>query len=133
MAEPNEFSNGDKYYGNCCADPAPRNKLAVPLQPGEFAKKSPFKDVGVTREATTEFFISNNKPVAFNVEDAGCQAQKDPAPSFQKALESLLSRYCKDNASNTPDFLLAEYMLNVLDAFTTLNNKRERWYGRKVF
>ena len=106
MAEPNEFSNGDKYYGNFCADPAPRNKLAVPLQPGEFAKKSPFKDVGVTREATTKFFISNNKPVAFN---------------------------SVENESNTPDFLLAEYLLDVLKAYTTLNNKRELWYGRKVF
>ena len=80
-----------------------------------------------------KYIEAGKKSLAFDVEDAGCQAQKDPVPSFQKELESLLNRYCKDNASNTPDFLLAEYMLNVLDAFTTLNNERERWYGRKVF
>ena len=121
MAEPNEFDNGDKYYGRICGNPAPHEKLEPPTY------------AGITRESAAKCIEAGKKSLAFDVEDVGCQAQKDPAPSFQKALESLLNRYCKDNASNTPDFLLAEYMLNVLDAFTTLNNKRERWYGRRVF
>jgi hypothetical protein len=121
MAETSEFNNGDKYYGRICGNPDPHEKLEPPTY------------AGITRESAAKYIEAGKKSLAFDVEDVGCQAQKDLAPSFQKALESLLNRYCKDNASNTPDFLLAEYMLNVLDAFTTLNNKRERWYGRRTF
>ena len=123
-------------YGGCCEDPAP-----CPYVFHTNEKPLTFSDVpdveptyeGIKRESAAKYIEAGKKSLAFDVEDVGCQAQKDPAPSFQKALESLLNRYCKDNASNTPDFLLAEYMLNVLDAFTTLNNKRERWYGRRTF
>ena len=34
-----------------------------------------------------------------------------------------------ENASNTPDFILAEFLGDCLDAFKTASNKREKWYG----
>ena len=34
-----------------------------------------------------------------------------------------------ENRSNTPDFILAEYMLACLRAFEKASNDRQQWYG----
>jgi hypothetical protein len=50
--------------------------------------------------------------------------------SLAKDLENLLNSYSIENASNTPDFILAEYMLDVLTAYNNAVQKRARWYTR---
>lgn len=50
---------------------------------------------------------------------------------FYDELKSLLNRYCKENESDTPDFLLAEYLDNCLDNYNYIVRQREVWYGRK--
>lgn len=50
---------------------------------------------------------------------------------FYRELTSLLNKYSKENESNTPDFLLASYLIRCLDAFNSITNSRENWYGRK--
>jgi hypothetical protein len=49
--------------------------------------------------------------------------------SFRKQLEQLLNKYSKENESNTPDFILAEYMMSCLDAFTDATIERNKWYA----
>ena len=49
---------------------------------------------------------------------------------FRDSLELLINSYSKENGSNTPDFILAEYMSNCLDAFDKAVEAREKWYGR---
>jgi hypothetical protein len=49
---------------------------------------------------------------------------------FEKELRDLINRYSKENESNTPDFILAQYMASCLAAFTTAVQLRENWYGR---
>ena len=51
---------------------------------------------------------------------------------FQKELEALINRYSKENESDTPDWILAQYLTNCLNAFTIGVQQRETWYGRKV-
>lgn len=51
-------------------------------------------------------------------------------PTFEKELENLINRYSKENGSNTPDFILAEYMSKCLTNFNDIVTKREKWYGR---
>ncbi len=51
--------------------------------------------------------------------------------AFKKEIESVINRYSKENGSNTPDFILAEYLLNCLKNFDTATNLRENWYGHK--
>lgn len=51
--------------------------------------------------------------------------------SFRKELEELINRYSKENGSNTPDFILAEYLVNTLAVFDTAVRARENWYGRR--
>lgn len=50
--------------------------------------------------------------------------------SFEKELTRILNCGCAENASNTPDFILAEFMLKCLAAFNSGVNRREDWYGR---
>ena len=49
---------------------------------------------------------------------------------FREELQMLLNSYSKENGSDTPDFILAEYMVNCLNAFDVAANQREDWYGR---
>lgn len=51
--------------------------------------------------------------------------------TFEKELEQLINRHSKENASNTPDFILAEYVSGCLGAFNAAVDSRESWYGRK--
>ena len=50
--------------------------------------------------------------------------------SFRKELESLINRHSKENGSNTPDFILAEYLEDCLNIFDKIVRDREEWYGR---
>lgn len=50
--------------------------------------------------------------------------------SFETEIRGLINRYNKENESNTPDFVLAQYICNCLDAFNMAVQQRETWYGR---
>lgn len=54
----------------------------------------------------------------------------DEVPTLERELTQLLNRRCQENASNTPDFVLAQYLLGCLAAFNTAVQQRETWYGR---
>jgi hypothetical protein len=54
-------------------------------------------------------------------------------PNFEKELQHLLNRFSKENGSNTPDFILAEYLNNCLITYNKALQKREKWYGRDGF
>lgn len=47
-------------------------------------------------------------------------------------LEHLINSHSRENTSNTPDFLLAEYMLRALENFELTSLARERWYGQSL-
>ena len=48
-----------------------------------------------------------------------------------RELAEVLNRYSRENVANTPDFLLAEYMLDALAAAEKLIVARDGWYGRR--
>lgn len=48
---------------------------------------------------------------------------------FIDDVTSLLNRYSCENASNTPDFILATYLLACLDAWNAGVTTRDAWYG----
>ena len=52
---------------------------------------------------------------------------------FHKELETLINRHCQENASNTPDFILANYIMNCLSAYNTAVNERTIWGNCKCF
>lgn len=49
--------------------------------------------------------------------------------TFEKDLEDLINKYSLENESNTPDFILAEYLQNCINSFNISVNRRSKWYG----
>ena len=47
---------------------------------------------------------------------------------FARELEQLINRYSMENGSNTPDFILAEYLIDSLETFNKVTNRRHNWY-----
>ena len=54
------------------------------------------------------------------------------AISFQDALQNLINAHSMENGSDTPDFLLAEYLCDCLATYEVIIEKREKWYGRSL-
>jgi hypothetical protein len=52
---------------------------------------------------------------------------RDPQPAdpFHADLKDVLNRHSKENGSNTPDFVLAEFLTQALDAFDYATRYRE--------
>ena len=59
---------------------------------------------------------------------------KEPETSnrtdFVKELVTLINKYSMENKSNTPDWILAQYLDSCLKSFEYAVLKREIWYGR---
>ena len=53
--------------------------------------------------------------------------------SFKKELENLINRYNMENSSNTPDFILAEYLMGCLENFNKSVKKRRNWAGELFY
>lgn len=49
--------------------------------------------------------------------------------TLQEELAALLNKRSAERRSNTPDFVLAEYMLSCLRAFEQATIARDSWYG----
>ncbi len=45
-------------------------------------------------------------------------------------IRDAINRHSAENASNTPDFILAQYLEGCLAAFNTAVQEREAWHGR---
>ena len=50
--------------------------------------------------------------------------------TLRKEIEQALNRVSAENGSNTPDFILADYLLGCLAVFDATVKAREKWYGR---
>ena len=48
--------------------------------------------------------------------------------SFGRALEELLNSYSIENDSNTPDWILREYLLKCLSAYSTAVKDRDSFF-----
>jgi hypothetical protein len=58
--------------------------------------------------------------------------QPDEAPvvnDFERDLAEVLNKHSMDNGSNTPDYILARYLIRCLDNFREVNQERESWFG----
>jgi hypothetical protein len=49
---------------------------------------------------------------------------------LRRDLTETLNRHSAENGSNTPDFLLAKFLLDCLNAFDEAVIGRAHWYGR---
>ena len=51
---------------------------------------------------------------------------------FTKEIADVINRHSKENGSNTPDFILANYLVMCLEAFDITSRLREKWYGKEL-
>jgi len=61
---------------------------------------------------------------------AAGEREREMSEKFEKELRQLINKYSKESASNTPDFILAQYLEACLAAFDVGVQQRETWYGR---
>jgi hypothetical protein len=55
---------------------------------------------------------------------------KNKKSEFRKSIEVLINSKSLENGSDTPDFILAEYLVDCLTAFDKAVNKREKWLNK---
>lgn len=58
--------------------------------------------------------------------------EREQATCFEVELRRLINRYSQENASNTPDWILAQYLRGCLSTFNVAVQQRETWYGRNA-
>jgi hypothetical protein len=51
--------------------------------------------------------------------------------SLRFDIEQIINSHSAENGSDTPDFILAEFLTDCLTAFDKTTNAREKWYGRE--
>ena len=52
--------------------------------------------------------------------------------TFRQDLEALINQHSVENGSDTPDFILADYLQDCLFAWDKATCSREKWYGRAM-
>ena len=53
--------------------------------------------------------------------------------SLQNDIAKVLNKASAENESNTPDWILAEYLIACLAAFDIASQRREDWYGHRHY
>lgn len=48
---------------------------------------------------------------------------------FKEELTVLINKYSLENKSNTPDYILADYLMSCLNQFNKATNDRSKFYG----
>ena len=53
----------------------------------------------------------------------------DAVEPFKKDLTSIINKHSMEKFSDTPDFILADYLVNSLLIFSNATCERDKWYG----
>lgn len=48
--------------------------------------------------------------------------------AFRKEIETVINKHSKESGSDTPDFVLAQYLVACLEAFDIAVRARSKWY-----
>ena len=49
--------------------------------------------------------------------------------TLEQEIETLLNKNCIDNDTDTPDFILAKYLMNCLEVYKETVAARDKWFG----
>lgn len=52
---------------------------------------------------------------------------------FHKELEQVINKYSKENGSNTPDWVLAHFLMSCLESFDKAVNQRSEYWNIPKF
>ncbi len=87
----------------------------------------------------TEFLISkgfkwlesNSNFPELMEEYANLHIADDSKIGLDREMASVLNKYSQENASDTPDFILADYLLQCLAAYNKATQQRTQWYSHE--
>lgn len=57
--------------------------------------------------------------------------EHDRREEFRRELAGLLNRYSQENSRDTPDWILADYLIGCLNAWNNASRMRDKWWGFK--
>lgn len=78
--------------------------------------------------AELQAILDDPNPPAIEITLAG----EVVAKGLRYEIEQAVNRVSAENGSNTPDFILAEFLVSCLAAFDRATQQRERWYGNRL-
>lgn len=55
---------------------------------------------------------------------------REKLKEIERDLASVINKHSLENLSNTPDFILAQFMIGSLKAASAMSKSREKWYGK---
>lgn len=58
-----------------------------------------------------------------------CEGTGEIDLTFREALTGLINEFSLEKGSDTPDFILANYLISCLDTFDLICRQRETWVG----
>jgi hypothetical protein len=64
--------------------------------------------------------------------ETACCSSKAVDDQFVKELENCINRNSMENGSDTPDFILAEFLSDCLKAWNKAVKNRKIWYGEST-
>lgn len=111
-------------------DPGPMPEDMAPGWHGPSLEETDRRLVDTLQELFDEFGPEGVRRTVMALLGVGEPEAVQAVPrTLEQDLGALLNRYSQENRSNTPDHLLASYVLKVLDAGNQLVNRRSRWWG----
>jgi len=66
------------------------------------------------------------------MQEQTAQQQEDKRATVVREFASVINRNSLENDSNTPDFILAQYLVDCLMAWNRTINVRAGWYGKPL-
>lgn len=71
----------------------------------------------------------NTTPRLLRDIELGDKPQAPIIHPFEKALTELINKHSMESESNTPDFILAQYILTCLSAYKNAVTARDNWFS----
>ena len=53
--------------------------------------------------------------------------------TLEQEIQKAINRHSAESGSNTPDFILAQFLMKCLTAFDAATQQREDWYGTRLY
>lgn len=70
-----------------------------------------------------------DRVVALHNREVDGGGEVSPMLPLEEDVRAALNRNSAENSSNTPDYLLAEFLVACLDAYNVTVRQRDAWYG----
>ena len=93
---------------------------------GVFDSTKALEISGRIKSSVLELLNALRHPLPVKAPVANAVPQRLPIPA---ALADVLNSYCAENGSNTPDFILGDFLASVLENLNQAIRERDKWYG----